>query len=265
MTDAGDELFTLPPQDFVGARNALVKRLRAEGRRGEAAEVKALRRPPASVWALNQLARQQPATVADLIEAGAALPAAQQALLQGHADDFRTALARHRQLIADLAGTGARLVAEREVSSTDQRQEIIDDLRAASTIPEAREPFRSGRLTQHPVELGEADTGLLSGLAAPVAPIPGVRPAARRDPEAEARAAARRRELAEAVTAAHQAVGEAEQEYQDAVDDMGQLEGALERARRRYERAEQRLAERRDELNDRKRTLLRHDADHDTT
>lgn len=261
MTDAVDELFTLPPQDFVSARNALVKQLRAEGRREEAAEAKALRRPPASVWALNQLSREHPGDVADLIEAGAGLPGAQQALLQGNADEFRTAVARHRQLVADLAATGARLVTERDVSGADQRQEIIDALRAASTIPEAVEPFRSGRLTQHPGELGEPDTGLLSGLAAP-APTRDTKRAVEPDPEAEARAAARRQELAETVTAARQAVGEAEQEHRDAIDDVAELEAALERARRRQERAEERLAERRDELSERERALTLHDAEH---
>ena len=67
MADPLDELFTAVPTEFVARRDELVKQLRAERRRDEANEIKRLRRPTASVWALNQLAREHPDEVAELL------------------------------------------------------------------------------------------------------------------------------------------------------------------------------------------------------
>ena len=55
-----DELFDLPPTEFIAARDALAKQLKADGDAGAAAEVKALRRPSVAAWAVNQVARRQP-------------------------------------------------------------------------------------------------------------------------------------------------------------------------------------------------------------
>src|SRR4029453_1473662 len=55
---AGDELFGLPPEEFVAARDDLARRLKREGDAKAAARIKALRRPPLSAWAVNRLARQ---------------------------------------------------------------------------------------------------------------------------------------------------------------------------------------------------------------
>jgi hypothetical protein len=54
-----DDLYALPPGEFTRARDERAKGLRKEGRRDEADEVKALRKPTVAAWALNQLARQR--------------------------------------------------------------------------------------------------------------------------------------------------------------------------------------------------------------
>ena len=71
--DELDALYGLAPEEFVAARDALARRLRKEGRREEAAEVAARRRPSAAAWALNQVARQAPAVVEAALAAGRAL------------------------------------------------------------------------------------------------------------------------------------------------------------------------------------------------
>ena len=84
MTD--DELnalFIVEPEQFVAARDAMVKRLKAEKRKDDAAVVGALRRPSPVVWAMNQVARRNPATVDELIRAGGAALRAQAALMDG--------------------------------------------------------------------------------------------------------------------------------------------------------------------------------------
>ena len=50
-----DALFKLSLAEFTAARNALASRLKKEGRSGEAERVKAMPKPPATAWAVNQL------------------------------------------------------------------------------------------------------------------------------------------------------------------------------------------------------------------
>jgi hypothetical protein len=80
---AGDELFGLAPEEFVAARDELARRLRRDGDPEAARRVKALRRPPLSAWAVNQLARGKEPSVDRLLAAGERLRAAQQAALAG--------------------------------------------------------------------------------------------------------------------------------------------------------------------------------------
>ena len=53
-------LFRVEPSSFVSERDTLVKQLKADARDDDAAVVKALRKPTAVVWALNQLASRAP-------------------------------------------------------------------------------------------------------------------------------------------------------------------------------------------------------------
>jgi len=56
--DAVDALYGLPLDEFTPRRDELVKELRGAGKRDEAAWVKALRKPSATAWLVNQLARR---------------------------------------------------------------------------------------------------------------------------------------------------------------------------------------------------------------
>src|SRR3954465_15780850 len=81
--DDADALYGLPLEQFVPERDALAKRLRAEKRREEADEIKALRKPSVAAWAVNQAVRSQPKAARALWDAGDALVAAQDDLLAG--------------------------------------------------------------------------------------------------------------------------------------------------------------------------------------
>lgn len=101
MDDSGDvagvdDLYGLEPSAFTPARNDLVRRLKAAGRRDEAAIAAALRRPPATALALNQVARQDPDLVESALAAGARLRDATQAALGGDASAIREASAEER-------------------------------------------------------------------------------------------------------------------------------------------------------------------------
>ncbi|HEY1119010.1 MAG TPA: hypothetical protein VGE43_14960, partial [Acidimicrobiales bacterium] len=89
-----DPLYDLPAADFVAARNELAKAVRAEGERKLAAEVAKLRRPTATAWALNQIARGQ----AEVLEAALAAKAELRASTEGTGEvDVRTATAADRE------------------------------------------------------------------------------------------------------------------------------------------------------------------------
>ncbi|MEA2589487.1 MAG: hypothetical protein QOH66_2414, partial [Actinomycetota bacterium] len=54
--EALDRLYAAPPDRFTAERDALAKSLKTSDK-AAAAAVKALRRPPVTAWALNQVAR----------------------------------------------------------------------------------------------------------------------------------------------------------------------------------------------------------------
>ena len=81
-----DDLYGLPLDRFVAERTALARELRGAGRREEAGEVAALRKPSVAAWAVNQLVRTQGRAVDELFEAGDALRKAQDGVLAGRDD-----------------------------------------------------------------------------------------------------------------------------------------------------------------------------------
>src|SRR4051794_41985373 len=81
--DPIDALYAADLEDFVGARDALAKQLRADGDREGAAAVKKLPKPTRAAWAVNRLVRERPDEVRALVEAGEALAGAPGELLGG--------------------------------------------------------------------------------------------------------------------------------------------------------------------------------------
>jgi hypothetical protein len=145
-----DRLYELPLGDFTAARDDLAARLRREGSSDAAAEVKRLRKPSVSAWALNQVRRGNPERVDELIEAGQRLREAQDAVLGGaDREALDQASEDERRLVSELARHAERelVAADRGVSSAVQ-QRLRDTLHAAATDPEAREGLAAGRLVR---------------------------------------------------------------------------------------------------------------------
>jgi hypothetical protein len=112
-----ERLYALPPNAFTEARNELAARLRREGRRDAAAEVKALPRPTASAWATSRLMRLEPARFQALLAAGGQARQAQRQVLGGRAASnaaaaarLHDALHRARTLIEELRRRGLELL-----------------------------------------------------------------------------------------------------------------------------------------------------------
>lgn len=68
-----EELYLLPPAEFIKARDALVAEARKEGEKDTAKTIAALRRPTAAAFASNLLVRRRPEGVRALLDLGEAL------------------------------------------------------------------------------------------------------------------------------------------------------------------------------------------------
>jgi len=71
-----ERLYALPLPDFTEARNALAKDIRSSGDRESADRVKALKKPPVTAWAVNQVIHHYPGVWTDLLESSDAVRAA---------------------------------------------------------------------------------------------------------------------------------------------------------------------------------------------
>lgn len=233
-----DRLYGLPLNEFTSARNALVKQLRKLGRKDEAEEVSGLKKPSATAWAVNQLARREPAKVAELIKAGDALRKAQRDVLGGKDADVRDATRRQHELADKLLDQARELLAEMGTRATQgATQRIATTLRAASTDPAAAKLLRHGRLTEDVASIG-------FGPLLHVAPK-GRRAAGKARASRPARTQPNRRKVEAAkarVRAEREALQVAQREAQAARREAERAERAAERAAARLEAAERRLA-----------------------
>ncbi|MBK5223287.1 MAG: hypothetical protein JJE52_10520, partial [Acidimicrobiia bacterium] len=78
-----DELYAAEPSDFVTARAAAVKALKAAGDKDAAAVVAKLKKPTRVAWAINQVARRAGDRIGELRAAGADLRERQAEALAG--------------------------------------------------------------------------------------------------------------------------------------------------------------------------------------
>jgi uncharacterized protein YhaN len=176
MTDvpgpAADALYELPPTEFVAARGALAKQLRADGDKAQAAVVAKLRRPTPGAYALNRVARSEPALVDAALAAGAALVEASDAALGGDASELRQATAVDREAVRALAGAAARHIGRR---ASDIEQQVTATVRAAVANDDLAAVVRAGRLEAEP-DAADASMGLAPAFAAGSAGSPPARP-----------------------------------------------------------------------------------------
>jgi hypothetical protein len=231
--DPADGLYELPLADFTRERDRLTRELRREGRRGDADRVHALRKPTASAWALNQLARRSPAEVEKVLAAGEALRTAQEDVMAGRSerDRLREASEAERDAIGSLVDRATELLAkESRKPSAQVVERIRETLHAAAGDDQVRELLAAGRLVEdaQPGGFGPAPAGAPASPARP-------RKRSKREDEAEKRrkreeqeAARRRREqLKEARTAAREAERRAKAAAADlerARDELARLE-----------------------------------------
>ena len=247
------ELYATPPPEFVAARNDLVKALKREKRREEAAALAALRRPGWEDWALNAVATSDADVVAGFAAAAAEVRDAQSAAIEGRdGPDIRTSLRDLREHSAELV----RLADAALVGAG--RQPVAGEINS-----------RLSQVATNDVAVAQLLVGILgSGDTAPKDLFGGLEPAAgpprraaekagakaagtkrrsRREPEpdeaAERAAAAERarREEDLAAAARHHAAAEKARRRADA--DVDKAQAAVDKARTALAAAEEALAD----------------------
>lgn len=225
-----DELYSAPLDEFIARRTALAKRLKAEGRADEAAEVGAARKPSVPLWTVNQLARRNKPAVEKLLDTSDEL---RKALGKGDHDAFSAAqkaqteaLRKLRDAARSLLGKATEPVLERVVS-TFRTAAVDDDLRRALT---------AGRLTEEPESSG---FDALAGLA--FAPAGGRQATGKPKREADGRAD-RVRQATKALQKAKAEAREREREARDAERAAAKARKAADGAAAAVDEAEQALA-----------------------
>jgi hypothetical protein len=229
---AADELYGLPLPDFTKARDEHARRLREEGLRDEAEAVKALRKPTAAAWALNQLARRRPDEVGQLLATGRRLREAQDELLAGgDRSSLQQASADERELVAELARAATAIAGEQALpAGASLAERIRSTLHAAALDQRTAAELGAGCLVREQEAVG------LFGAS----PAEAKRTAPKRkDPEP-------RRKLERELSAARTEERNAQREHAAAVK-------ATERAEKRARDAQRRAEEARAELEEAKR------------
>ena len=243
--DVVGELLALPPEEFTAARNAAVKRLRAEGQRDVAETIKGLPRPPVSLWALNHLAREQPKLIEAFLDSAEQL---REAYRSG--GDIRAATSPERDAEAAVVAAASELARGEGRKLTEPVMERLrQTVRAAAADAAVGEELRNGRLISEP----EAPSiGELLGSMPAASAKPSKKPESRRDRDAE------RRALREEIAAAESDASEKRGEARAAADaaraaerEWQRTQKLAEKAQLRSDSAEQHLKELRQQLSER--------------
>jgi hypothetical protein len=208
LSTAGAELYRLPRDEFTAARNELAKRLRGDGRRAEAEQVKELRKPTAAAWIVNQVSRQARGEVKNLLSAGERMRKARTPT------QLRTASAAEREAITRLLGR-VEDVAGSQPAATVER--VRETLHAAAGDAGVGALVRAGCLDREQRLVGFGGSTLTAD-----------DPVEKRESRDAAKGAARERD------AAKREREQAERSHERALADA-------QRARSELERAEQRL------------------------
>jgi len=201
--EIADQLYALPIEEFTQARNDAATELRKAGRRDEAEEVKALRKPTAVAGAVNRLVREHRDQVEEYLTAAAELRDAQVA----GKGDVAAATKRERETLDRLL----------RLASGEVRQ----TLQAAAVDDEAAEELRRGRLER---ELEPRGFGTLLSHARPAPAKPKPKPA---KPKPDDRAArVKLRQAQEKLSAARSGLAQAEAAVEQAQRELDRVRGS---------------------------------------
>ena len=228
-------MFDEDPKTFVAARDRLAKELRAAGQRDAAAEVKALRRPAVSAWALNQVARRHASTIDQLAVSIDQARVAQDEVLAG-ADraTLRDAMAARRQALVAVLDA-ARSIVEASGRPPDATIRDIESALQGSLTPAFIDVLRRGVLID--LDTGHGDEDSLSALLSTSAPVSTARRTSAADNARRKEREAELKRLRAEAQEAGAAVAKAASTLADRERDAHDARQALEDARRAHDHA----------------------------
>ncbi|TYB39297.1 hypothetical protein [Actinomadura chibensis] len=175
FSSAADELYGVPPADFVATRTRLAGEAKAAGDGALAKRIGALRRPTLSAWAVNLLARSAADDLADLLDVGADLRAA-----WGTGGGLGDLEQRRARLVRTLVRAAGDLAADAGNPLREQAlREVEDTLQAATVDADIAAEVRAGRLAQPRSHSGFVPAGF------PMAPPERAGPPAEEKPKKE--------------------------------------------------------------------------------
>jgi len=152
LPEAAEPLFELAPEEFTAERDRIAKEMKKQGEDEASAQVKALKRPSVTAYALNLVSRRHP----DLVEA--MLEADEQLRTAKSRTDMDKAKADRQKAIAAISGKATSLLADQDRPVTAQvKERLTETLLAVATDDETRELLKSGHL------LKEAEAGGFGG------------------------------------------------------------------------------------------------------
>jgi hypothetical protein len=162
LTAAADDLYALVPEEFTAARNARAKAAKAEDR-GLAQRIGELRKPSPAAWIVNQMVREQPDGIDELLDLGSDLREAQSA---GDGRALTGIGAERRKLVSGLLQEATRIAdaAGRPLSRT-VLDEVEQSLIAATVDERAGEAVATGRLVRGIQAVGFEDVDLDGAVA----------------------------------------------------------------------------------------------------
>ena len=230
-------VYQAPFDDFVSRRDALVKQLRAEKRRDDAALVKALRKPSRMAWVLDGVVGEDPKSIGRL---DAAIAGAQTSA------DLRTALDTVKEAVRAVAAIGARVAVR--AGHPIEPNAIATAIHAIIGDASALAQFRAGRLIDVP-EGGGLDMliALSPNPSSPrTAPSPKESPRAPEPPEEDPRVALAASARAD-LRRAEESLGAAREQLDQATASVRDTTTRLEAAEQAVVRAQEELEARRKE------------------
>ena len=214
-----DDLYGLPVEEFTKARDELAKELRKAGKKEAADEIKSLRKPSVSAWAVNQAVRRSPQETKALVKAGDELRKAQRGVVSGRDPaQLRDATTAHRRLVEELTEEARAALEERGAAAAATVTRVAQTLRAASIDKEASKALTAGTLAEDVEQAGFGP--LLSAVpsgprpkgrraaAKPAKPTPKPKPPTKPKPDPNA---AKRKRLEEQLAKAQARVRELEE------------------------------------------------------
>jgi hypothetical protein len=240
LDDELDRLYQLPLTQFVESRNALAASLKKSGDADAARRVRALPKPSASAWAVNQLYWTARPRFDELIAASDRYRSAQKAALAGDGSELAEAEWNRRRAIDEALQTSLRIVGESDPSPPLMRR-IETTLEALASLGSDNPSPLKGRLSE---DLEAPGFGALTSLAPPPEQVSArMEKEALQDQEALeaakdvlAKATARAELQSAALAAAKAALIRAEEEAERATAEAERAKAAvakLEEARRR--------------------------------